>query len=78
MTHFDAEGSMDPAKKQERQRLAMMMNRPPSETELPKGIIDINTRLSEKQYDHQFRWCPTEQESVEYHRRIENLLGIYQ
>ncbi len=78
ITHFDAAGNMDPTKKTERQKLAVAMSRTVPETELSKGVIDIRARLSERQYDHQFRWYPSKEESDEYHRRIEALLGIYQ
>jgi hypothetical protein len=77
ITHFDRNGAMDPAKKAERQQLAITMARTPPEAEqLPKGVIDLKPRLSEKQYDHNFRWYPTENEADGYLHRIEELLGI--
>ena len=75
VTHFDSHGSMDSKKKAERQQLAMAMART-SATELPRGVIDIKPRLSERQYDDRFRWYPTKEESDNYHRRIEEILGI--
>jgi hypothetical protein len=76
ITHFDGEGNMDPAKRAERQQLAIAMTRTNPDPGSPKGVIDIRSRLSERQYDHQFRWCPTEAESEDYHRRIEEILGM--
>jgi hypothetical protein len=76
MTHFDSEGNMDPAKKAERQQLAVAMARTAGDPDLPNGVLDIRSRLSEKQYDHEFRWYPTDEEFDRYQHKIEEILGI--
>ncbi len=76
ITHFDSTGKMDQERKVERQRLTTAMGKGHPRQATPEGVIDLRPKLSERRYDHEFRWTPTEKETVEFLRRIEEILGI--
>jgi hypothetical protein len=76
ITHFNADGGIDRKKKVERQRLATDMQGAPEQTSGEKCVIDMKPKLSEKRYDHEFRWAPTKEETESLERRIELALGI--
>jgi hypothetical protein len=76
ITHFNAEGGMDQEKKVERQRLAVDIRSRRSEQVPGKSVIDMKPRLSEKRYDHEFRWNPTGEETADLERRIGEILGL--
>ncbi len=76
ITHFDTRGKMDQQKKVERQRLTTAMGKRPYDEEPNKGVIDLRPRLSEKRYDHEFRWNPTARENAQFLKQIEAILGI--
>lgn len=76
ITHFDSHGAMDAQMKAQRQELALAMARSPTGKEGTKGVINLNPRLMERQYDRQFRWQPTPGEMHDYLRQIEELLDI--
>jgi hypothetical protein len=76
ITHFNAEGAMDQDKKVERQRLAVDIRGGRSQRASGKSVIDMRPRLSEKRYDHVFRWNPTQEETADLERRIGEILGL--
>lgn len=76
ITHFSFEGGIDQEKKVERQRLATDMRGVNPDEREAKCVIDMKPRLSERRYDHEFRWAPTTEESKDLERRIEEALGI--
>ena len=76
ITHFDSTGKMDQKKKVERQRLTTAMGKSRPDEAAPGGVIDLRPRLSERRYDHEFRWSPTEKEAAEFRRQMEEILGI--
>ncbi len=76
ITHFNAEGGMDQEKKVERQRLAVDIRGGRSEKVSGKSVIDMRPRLSERRYDHEFRWSPTQVETAHLKQRIGEILGL--
>jgi hypothetical protein len=76
ITHFNLDGGIDQEKKVERQRLATGMRVSSPDKRDGKCVIDMRPRLSEKRYDHEFRWAPTTREAADLERRIEEALGI--
>ena len=75
ITHFNSEGGIDQEKKVERQRLATDM-RINGGRKKGESVIDMRPKLSEKRYDHEFRWAPTTEETEDLEQRIEEVLGL--
>ena len=76
ITHFNSDGGIDQEKKVERQRLATDMRDAPERATHENCVIDMKPRLSEKRYDHEFRWAPTTEETESLERRIELALDM--
>jgi len=77
VTYFNPDGRIDQEKKVERHRLAVAMQIHGLDGRDGKGVvIDMRPRLSEKRYDHEFRWKPTGKETKSLEQRIREALGI--
>jgi hypothetical protein len=76
ITHFNMDGGIDQEKKVERQQLATNMRGAIPGRREANGVIDMRPKLSEKRYDHEFRWAPTTEETQDLERQVEEALGM--